>query len=281
MQPLVELTDDQFDSARELVYQAAGIRVADSKRTLLSNRLRQRIRALGYTNFANYLSFLNSTGGRGEFPEFINAITTNETFFFRNPEQYDWLRSRFLQEVSVDAVRGRRKKTLRIWSAACSTGEEPYSIAICLLENRLKLNGWDTAVVATDISGDALQTARHGIYRKRAVELVKPEQIRRYFGKSDEGERWAVKPAVRELVRFQQHNLMRPLNEEAFDCIFLKNVLIYFDEDSKRTVLDCLIRRLAPGGYLVIGLSEGVFNMLDPLVKRQPWLFQKESEHVA
>ena len=275
MASLAELTEEQFSSTRELIYEATGIRIQDGKRTLLSNRLRRRMNALGYEDFSGYLEFLKSSRGRGEVPQFIDVVTTHETFFFRNSEQFDWFRTQFVSEAGTAAFRGERGKSLRIWSAACSTGEEPYSIAICLLENRLKLNDWSLDVLATDISGDVGQQAAEGCYRERALELVTPEQRRRYFERKNEDGRTRVNSAVRDLVRFEQHNLLHPLREDPFDCIFLKNVMIYFDEDSKRRVIANVVRQLAPGGYIVIGMSEGVFNMLDPLVKRLPWLYQK------
>ncbi len=275
MDPFLELSETQFEAACDLIYRQTGIRVADGKRTLLSNRIRRRVRAHGFTDFETYLTLLNSPPGRREFPEFIDEITTNETFFFRSPVQFDWLRKEFVQEISLQARRGLRENRLRVWSAACSTGEEPYSIAVCLLENRLKLQDWKLEVLGTDISDAALEKAREGLFKQRAVEAVTPQQLRRYFKQSADDGPWQVKPAVRELVEFEQHNLLYPLQQEPFDCIFLRNVLIYFDTESKKRVVRNLCRQLADGGYLVLGPSEGVYDMLSPLNKRSACLFQK------
>jgi chemotaxis protein methyltransferase CheR len=272
-----ELTDEEYERFCGLIYRVTGIRIADNKRIMVGNRVRRRLRATGIASFAEYYAFLTSPGGGGEMPLFLDAITTNETYFFRDIQHYQWLEQTFLPEVNQQAKDRKRPKVLRIWSAACSTGEEPYSIALKLLGQRLLLSGWRTSILGTDLSGAVLAAAETGSYDERAVHLVDPKQKQLFFSEDAAAQRWLVKPEVKALVTWKQHNLLRPLREEPFDCIFLKNVLIYFDTESKKTVVRNVIDALAKGGYLVIGATEGVHAMLDPLKKVKSWLFQRAS----
>jgi chemotaxis protein methyltransferase CheR len=270
-----ELTTDEYEKYCELIYRVAGIRIADNKRLMVSNRVRRRLRATGIPTFAEYHAFLTSLSGRDEMPLFLDAITTNETYFFRDAQHYDWLGDSFLPAIIQQAAARKRPKTLRIWSAACSTGEEPYSIALKVLAKKPLLAGWRTTLLGTDLSGAVLNAARAGSYDARAVRLIEPAQRTLFFDEEPAGHRWTVKPEVRALVTWKQHNLLAPLREDPFDCIFLKNVLIYFDTKSKRSVVRHVIDALANGGYLVTGPTEGVYAMLDPLRKVKPWLYQR------
>jgi chemotaxis protein methyltransferase CheR len=270
-----ELTTQEYQKYCELIYRAAGIRIVDNKRVMVSNRVRRRLRATGIASFAEYYTFLTSPAGNGEMPLFLDAITTNETYFFRDPQHYDWLAATFLPGVIAQAATRKRPKSLRIWSAACSTGEEPYSIALKLLDKKPLLAGWRTTLVGTDLSGAVLDIARAGRYDARAVRLIEPDQRKTFFDEDRGAGRWTVKPEVKSLVTWKQHNLLFPLEEEPFDCIFLKNVLIYFDTESKRTVVKNVMSALAKGGYLVIGPTEGIYAMLDPLCKLKHWLYQR------
>ena len=164
---------------------------------------------------------------------------------------------------------------MRVWSAACSTGEEPYSLAICLEENRLRLSQWELEILGTDISAEVLNLAKAGRYKDRALQEVDEKRRRRYFSERNEEPRWQVRDTVKRLVTIQRHNLMERLAAEPFDCIFIRNVLIYFDRTSKQVVLNNLLRALAVGGYLVVGPSEGVYDMLDQLHKISPLIYQK------
>ena len=273
--PPQELTSHEFKKFQEFIYTASGIRIPDTKRTLLSNRIRRRLKAGDFDDFASYYQHLTSGTGRDELEGFLDAVTTNETFFFRTEKHFEWFRTDFITDVAQRARRGERPRTLRIWSAACSTGEEPYSLAICLAENQLRLRGWTLEIVGTDISEQVLQTAREASYGERSLEKVSDTQRRRYLRHSKEDQRWQVRPAVRELVHFQSHNLMKPLNLPPFDCVFIRNVLIYFDRESKRKVVENIVKSMADGAYLVVGPSEGIFDMLGMLQKRSPSVYQK------
>jgi chemotaxis protein methyltransferase CheR len=270
-----ELTDEEYQRFCGLIYRVAGIRIAENKRIMVGNRVRRRLRATGIKNFAEYYTFLTSPSGGSEMPLFLDAITTNETYFFRDIHQYEWLEQTFLPEVIHHAVERKRPKVLRIWSAACSTGEEPYSIALKILSHRPLFSGWRTAVLGTDISGAVLAAADAGSYDGRAVRLVEPKEKQMFFNEDAKAERWQVKREVKALVAWKQHNLLAPLREEPFDCVFLKNVLIYFDTESKKTVVQNVIATLAKGGYLVIGATEGIHTMLGSLEKVKSWLFRR------
>jgi chemotaxis protein methyltransferase CheR len=271
----IELTNEEFARFCGLIYRVAGIRIAENKRVMVSNRIRRRLRAMGITGFGEYYAHLTSPAGNGEMPLFLDAITTNETYFFRDPHHYDWLGESFLPEIAHQAALRKRPRRLRIWSAACSTGEEPYSIALKLLERKPLLAGWRLTVLGTDLSGAVLDAARAGRYDARAVRLVEPALRQAFFDEDPKTQRFSIKPEVKALVTWKQHNLLSPLKEDPFDCIFIKNVLIYFDKDSKQVVVRNLVESLAPGGYLVVGPTEGIYAMLDPLSKLKPWLYQK------
>ncbi len=269
-----KLSPTQFELFRDFIYQKSGIRVEISKITLVTNRIRRRLRATGLDNFDDYYRLL-ATGRNGEIAKFLDAVTTNETSFFRTPKHFDWFQQEFLAECGVKTGQSIKRSPVRIWSAACSTGEEPYSLAMCVLEASTCLAGRSATILGTDISEQALQCAREGIYQQRAVEELDPQRRSRWFRPSNDRKTYAVRPAAQELVEFKSHNLMTQLARPPFDCIFIRNVLIYFDRASKQRVVSLLIEALAPGGYLVVGPSEGIYDMLSPLVKKSTFLYQK------
>jgi chemotaxis protein methyltransferase CheR len=270
-----KLTAKQFDAFRDFIYRQSGIRVDASKITLVSNRIRRRLRAGPFTGFDAYYKHLTSPKGASELEQFLDAITTNQTFFFRTASHFEWFKGEFMSELLAQERKGAKQQNVRVWSAACSSGEEPYSLAICLAEQKLRLANWRTAIVGTDISETVLADARKGYYKARSLEAVSPVQLRRYFDVLPDGQTWQLKQAMRDQVEFRRHNLLERLRVPPFDCIFVRNVLIYFDRASKAVVIENLIDSLAHGGYLVVGPSEGIYDMLDPLVKRGTFLYQK------
>jgi chemotaxis protein methyltransferase CheR len=274
---LVQLSRIQFERFREFIYANSGIRVLDTKLSLLSNRIRRRLKAGAFADFDTYYRHLTSVQGRAELQHFLDSITTNETFFFRTQSHFDWLSSEFFNHILEEQRRGVRQRSLRIWSAGCATGAEPYTIAICLHENRHRFRDWSTVVLGTDISEEALREARAGVFRARAVEAVAQPRRRRCFTATD-GDRWQVRSELKRLVSFEQHNLMKPMRQAPFDCVFIRNVLIYFDRDSKRRVVANLIDAMVPGGLLVVGPSEGIYDVLDPLVRQHTFLYRKPLE---
>ena len=267
-----ELDEADFERFLALIYRVAGIRIPASKKVMLTNRLRRRLRATGIASFAEYYERLTAPGSATEMPAFLDAITTNETYFYRDAQQYEWLGGTFLPEFARSA--SPRNKPLRIWSAACATGEEAYSIALKVAANRPALAGREVTILGTDLSNAALASAKAGEYDDRAVHLVPVAERERSFTLDPVQRRWTLKPEIRGLVTWRYHNLLKPLASGAFDCIFIKNVLIYFDGESKQSVVRHLLASLAKGGYLVVGPTEGIFGMLGPLTRHKTWLYQ-------
>jgi chemotaxis protein methyltransferase CheR len=271
---LKKLTPEQFSLFQQFIYRQTGIRMQDGKITLLSNRIRRRLRDLGLDSFEEYYRLLVAKKLPGELEPFIDAVTTNETHFFRTGGHFEWFGGPFLDDITGRAAAGLHDRSLRVWSAACSSGEEAYSLAICLVESRQRLPGWRLSVLGTDISETVIAQARAGKYRQRSLEQVSPERLQQHFVAVEE-ETWMVKPAVAALCEFQRHNLLQPLGESGFDCIFIRNVLIYFDRASKVTAVRNLVASLAPGGYLVVGPADGIYDMLGDLRRHSSFLYQK------
>jgi chemotaxis protein methyltransferase CheR len=269
------LTTKQFELFQKFIYERCGIRTDVSKITLISNRIRRRLIPSNCVDFDAYYKFLTSKAGSKELAGFLDAITTNETAFFRTPSNFDWLKNEYIAELIREKAEGRRTNSLRVWSAACSTGEEPYSIAMCLSEASVPLRGWGIQILGTDISEAALMVAREAIYRRRTMQEMDDAKVKRYFAEESTGD-FRLRPSITQMVQFKNHNLMRPMLDKPFDCIWLRNVLIYFDRESKTKVIDNLVRSLVSGGYLVVGPSEGVYDMLGMLKKRGTFLYQKQ-----
>ena len=270
-----QLTPQEFEHFQTLIFQLSGIRVPENKVMLLSNRIRRRVKATGVTDFRAYLKLIRSPAGREELEGFFNAVTTNETSFFRTEKHFDWLRTEFVDEMRARLRSGQHPRHVRIWSAACSSGEEPYSIAMCLAENRSRLTDCKFEIHGTDISEDSLTKARAGVYGSHVTEEV-PESLQtRYFDHKPGSAEWKVKASLTEFVTVFRHNLMEANRQQDYDCIFIRNVLIYFSRESKKVVIDNLVRSLAVGGYLLVGPSEGIFDMLGMLRKRSTFLYQK------
>jgi chemotaxis protein methyltransferase CheR len=270
-----DLTDELFAKFRELIYKVAGIQIPETKKVMVSNRLRRRLRATGLAGFPEYFAFLTSSTGPLEMPLFLNEMTTNETYFYRDIHHFDWLNEEFFPEIAEQGRLRKRPRSLRIWSAAASSGEELYSISLRLHPLKHLFNGWTITLLGTDLSGAALDAARAGVYDERAVRHVSPAERMRYFDYDPKTQRWTVKDEIKAMTTWKSHNLMRQFVEEPFDCVFIKNVLIYFDAKSKQAVTRHLLKALAAGGYLVVGPTEGIYNMLDPLEKRRAWLYQQ------
>jgi chemotaxis protein methyltransferase CheR len=180
-----------------------------------------------------------------------------------------------LPEIVGDARLGKREPSLRIWSAGCANGAEPYSIAITLAENAYRLRDWKVEIIGTDISHEMLGAARQGIYSPRVMTGVTESQRRRFFRSTGDADTWQIRESIRDAVSFEHHNLMRPMPRTEFDCVFIRNVMIYFDDRSKQTAVRHLISALRPGGYLLIGPSEGIHDRLKSLRRVSPLIYQK------
>ncbi len=256
------LTDKEFNLIRELVYRQAGIFLTPVKKALVTARLAPRLRALALDSFGAYYKHVVSKGNEAELVRMLDCICTNETHFFREPTHFDFLVQRAIPEWREQAAARLRPRRVRVWSAACSTGEEPYSLAMVLLSQFPPGSGWDVEVVATDLSTRALARAEEGLWSIDKAEEIPPEYRRSFMLKgvrSREG--WMrAGPAIRSVVRFARLNLHAESypGMGTFDAIFCRNVLIYFDAESKTGVLHRLLGHLEPRGYFFLGLSESL-----------------------
>ena len=271
-----DLSDELLSKFRDLIYRRTGIRIPENKRVLISNRLRRRLRATGIGTFADYYASISALGAdRDEAEHFIDAVTTRETYFFRDQHQYDWFAKEYLPEVQDEAIRGRRPRKLAIWSSACSTGEEPYSILMLAGSHHPSFAAWEFELLGTDISAAALKTARSAAYSERSLRAVEEADRKRWFEHDPAADRWTVLPKFRSRATFRRHSLLDPVGGGPFDCIFLKNVLIYFDAASKKVAVGYVLDALAPGGVLVLGPTEGAHPLLGELERVEGWLYRK------
>ena len=278
MHEITTLTPGQFARFQQLIYRETGIRMQDGKVTLMSNRIRQRLRHHGLESFDDYERLLASRTHPDEMTAFIDCITTNETSFFRTPAHFEWFTGAFLHEFAARVREGTHDPVLRVWSAACSTGEELYTLSICAAEHAHRIVGIRRALLGTDISETVLTKAREGRYAARSFEGVDKRRIDRHFVADADGLHWTVKPTVRQGCEFRHHNLLEPIKGGPFDCVFIRNVMIYFDRASKEIAVGHLVRALAPGGYLVVGPADRIHDLLGGLQKRDTFLYQKPSE---
>ena len=273
---LEQVTDAQLARYGELIYQKTGIRISPQKKMLLSNRLRRRLRETGITDFEAYYQHLRSLPpGHPEWNAFLQEITTHETYLFRDEVQWRWFREEYLARVAAEAQAGRRARSLRIWSAACSTGDEVYTIACCIAATLLNYQQWNITILGTDIGAGAIAQAQAGVFGERAMRLVPEEYRRRFFVKAKDAAIWQAGSVLKQMVSFRQHNLLEPLRVAPFDLVFLKNVLIYFDPASKRRVLENVRALIKPGGMLITGAAEGVAEFLRDFERLSPWLYRR------
>jgi len=266
---LTDITDEEFQAFRSLVYKSTGLYLKDGKRTLLRSRLMKRLRHHGYANFARYYQHLQRDDPSGsELQEMINAVTTHKTSFFREPHHFEYFRD----ELLLPAQAAGTSRTLRVWSAGCSSGEEPYTIAITIADSLQRLASWDVKILASDIDTDVIDKARRGIYPSEAVSELSPALVKRHFlrGKDNYAGFVRVKPELSRLVTFMRVNLL----EESwgfrgqFDAIFCRNVMIYFERDLQHKLLKHFARHVKPGGLFFAGHSENLFwasDLLDPV----------------
>ena len=274
--PLAQVTDVELGRFADLIYARTGIRVSPQKRTLLSNRLRRRLRVTGIADFAAYFEHLKRLRpADAEWDAFLQEITTHETYLFRDENQWDWFRREFMAECAARGTSAGQQRSLRIWSAACSTGDEAMTAACCIAACLPNVSQWNIRIVGTDIGVGALEQARSGVFGERAMRLTPDDYRQRFFTKVDNAAVWRAKPILTGMVDFRQHNLMDVLAEKPFDLVFLKNVLIYFDAASKKTVVGRICASIRPGGLLVAGAAEGISELLQGLQRIHPWLYRK------
>jgi chemotaxis protein methyltransferase CheR len=253
-------TNDHFNRLRCLVNAHTGISVSESKRELVYSRLSRRLRQLGMNDFEGYCRMLEE-GDQGEVPQFVNAITTNLTSFFREEHHFQYLADRALPELML---RNSKTRQLRLWSAGCSTGEEPYSMAIVVRECIRNIGNWDIKILATDINSSVLETAERGIYSDDRISGLSPERLKTSFRKGLGENAGSIKimSELQRMISFQQLNLMDVWPMHClFDIIFCRNVVIYFNKERQRILFDRFANALAPNGFLFVGHSESLFDL--------------------
>jgi chemotaxis protein methyltransferase CheR len=252
---------EDFEALRRLVKQTTGINLSDQKRELVYGRLARRLRALKLKSFAEYREYLAADGG-GEMVEFCNAITTNLTAFFREPHHFDYLREQVLLPLLSSSSTAARR--LRIWSCASSTGEEPYSIAMTVLESLPDPRRWDVRILATDLDSEVLERGRRGLYAADRLKNLSPQRRGRFFTERHEreGVMFEANQELKALITFKQLNLMHPFPIRGpLDVIFCRNVVIYFDKDTQRDLFGRISHLQRPGNLLFLGHSESLFKV--------------------
>lgn len=273
------LSPRDFQQLSSLIYTELGIKMPDSKNTMLTGRLGKRLRALGIDSFSKYCEFLFSPKGlEEEMVHLINAVTTNKTDFFREPTHFEYLTSTALGALQ-QTKRFNSHKPLRIWSAGCSTGEEPYTLAMVLSDVQERTPGFRFQILATDISTRVLQVAKRAVYPMERIQPVSNLHRKKYLLKSREARNPEIRiaPEVRRLIRFGRLNFM----DEDFglpemvDIIFCRNVIIYFDNETQEKLMRKFSRHLHPGGFLFLGHSESLHGYDTPFVQVAPTIYRK------
>jgi chemotaxis protein methyltransferase CheR len=281
--PIPDLSSEEFHLFQALVLRESGIHLGAKNRAMLVSRLWKRLRALELQSFASY--YRRVKADPREMVLMLDCICTNETHFFREPAAFDCLRTRVFPEWIADANAGKRGRTLRVWSAACSTGEEVYSLAMTLLTNFPPAAGWNLEVLGTDLSTKVLAQASKGIWLVEKIKDVPLEYQRRFLLKGFGPDKGKIKATdeLRQVVRFERINLTRQPYAVGgpFDLIFCRNVLIYFQWETKLKVVDSLGKCLAPGGYLFLGHAESLHGVTDKLQFVAPKVFSSSRDPLA
>ena len=276
----VEMSLDEFKMIRDFIHEKSGIHFAENKMYLVKNRLQKRMVELGIKTVRDYFYHVKYDLALKEFNRLMVLVTTNETSFFRNEPQLVCFSDEVLPVFFEKKAGSKGPKTIRVWSAGCSTGEEPYTLAIILLEKLKNLSGWNVEIIANDISEEVLQKARKGEYSGITLRNVKSHILDQYYTR--EGDTYCVKPEVKALVKFSHINLNDPRKISMIanmDVIFCRNVMIYFSEEVKKQLVRGFFNALNPGGYFFIGHSEtlhGVSKAFKLVYFKNALVYQKE-----
>lgn len=267
-------TDKEFKFISDLVGERTGIVLSSAKRQMVYGRLSRRLRQLKLTKFSDYCDLLTS-GHEEELIEFTNALTTNLTAFFRENHHFEYLK----QTVIPELIRNKAgSKRIRIWSAGCSSGEEPYSIAMCMREALPKSSGWDIKILATDLDSNMVERGKAGVYTTERVEGLSPERMKKWVkkGTGDNADKVRMSEDLRDMITFKELNLMEawPI-KGPFDFMFCRNVVIYFNKDTQRILFDRYADLLAPKAHLFIGHSESLNKVTDRFNLLGKTIYQK------
>lgn len=274
---IAPMTDDVFKQLRDFIYEQSGIFVPDNKKYFLENRLGRRVQEKNLKGYDEYLYVLKYGGDKAELVKLFELVTTNETFFFSEPQQFDVLCGDLLKKIMEENTKAARRD-IKIWCAASSTGEEPYTIAMQLME-RPEAAGFRKEILASDISESVLASAKAAVYGSYAVRNIPPAYMSKYF--TPDGQNFRLAESVKALVRFMKINLISDRDVKSIrgmDVIFCRNVLIYFDEKAKQKALALMYDALRPGGSLIVGTSESLHNItraFRPTVINRVVIYQK------
>jgi chemotaxis protein methyltransferase CheR len=271
------LTDETFKQLRDFIYERSGIFIPDNKKYFIENRLGRRVQEKNLKGYEDYLYILKYGSDKNELNIMFNLVTTNETFFFREPQQFDIFGGELLRRVMDENTKSGRLD-IKIWSAACSTGEEPYTMAMILLE-RPEVNAFRKEIYASDISESVLNSAKAGVYGSYSVRNIPDVYIKKYF--TNTNQQYSISPTLKSMVRLMKVNLMDERDVRTIkgvDIIFCRNVLIYFDDKAKQKAVSLLYDALRPNGYLFVGTSESLHNVtraFKPVVINKVIVYQK------
>lgn len=273
-----KISDQEFTKIRNLVYKKAGINLHEGKKSLVQTRLGKIIRREGYGGFEDYYSQIlnDKTGNR--LVELLDTISTNHTYFFREDDHLTWLSETILPDLrSLKSVQDEGEA--RIWSAGCSSGEEPYTLGIVILENDVFASQLRVKMLATDLSTRVIETARTGLYKKEKLKTVPTPLIKKYFHRTrdENGEMYQVVQRVKNLITFHKLNLLSPFPfQKQFALIFCRNVMIYFDKPTQNRVVNKFYEVLKPGGYYVVGHSESLSSVQHDFQYVAPTIYRKD-----
>jgi chemotaxis protein methyltransferase CheR len=267
-----DLSEAQFSAISALTYRICGINLQSGKQGLVKTRLAKRLQAVGVGDFDEYLHYLEKDASGSEMVAMLDALTTNKTSFFRENQHFDYLRNVVLPSMGAGWTR------LRIWSAGCSTGEEPYTLSLVLHEEVPELKQRDARILATDLSTRVLARARQGVYEAAAVADIPAPLLARYFTcvRTSPSRAYRVGPALQSPIRFARLNLMEPWPMQGpFDLIFCRNVMIYFDRATQQRLVNRFWELLSPGGHLFVGHSESLTALEHRFRYVQPAVYRK------
>jgi chemotaxis protein methyltransferase CheR len=266
---MTTMSDREFTLYRKLIYSRAGICLTPPKKALLEARLGRRLRELGLGSFLAYYQYVTDEPNETELVRLLDRVSTNETHFFREPRQFNFLEQKIIPNWISQAKQGLRAERIRVWSAGCSTGEEPYSLAMMLLEHFPPEHGWEIEVLGTDLSSRVIAAAQKAIWPIAKAKEIPEKYLKRFMLKGTGSQMASMKagPEIRAIVRLENLNLndgSYPITGH-FDLILCRNVLIYFDAESRAGVIHRLQRHLAPEGYLFVGHAESLTGFSERL----------------
>lgn len=269
------ITDHEFAQVRELLYSKFGINLSDQKRALVIGRLRKILVQKGLSSFSEFLHLVENDSTGVEMQTLIDKMSTNHTFFFRENQHFEYFASHILPDIT-EKLKKAGSNDLRIWCAASSTGEEPYSIMMTMMEFlKGSYSQWNAGLLATDISSQVIAIAKAGIYPTERVTNI-PDHLKKKYLKYKGNDTWEILPHVRQEVLFRLLNLMNPFPfKKQFHVIFCRNVMIYFDNPTRTQLVKKLYQNIAPGGYLLVGHSESIRTLDCPFEYIQPAIFRK------